>query len=72
MVVVCYTTKNDEWLAVKANDILKSKGLDTSKQFDRIVLMKGDSKLETAQCEGVFTDIVSGLPQLEKTITQIN
>jgi hypothetical protein len=72
MVVVCYTTKNDEWLAVKANDILKSKGLDTSKQFERIVLMKGDSKLETSQCEGVFTDIVSGLPQLEKTITQIN
>lgn len=69
-VVVCYSSPNKQWLAVKANDILKSKGIDSAKQFESIVLYKTSGELETKESEGVFTHIVNDSEQLAKIVKQ--
>jgi hypothetical protein len=69
-VVVCNTSNNPKWLAVKANDVLKSKGIDRAKQFEKVILYKNDKALDLETPEGVFTDVVDNLSDLHKIFNQ--
>jgi hypothetical protein len=64
MVVLCYTTENEQWLTVKVNDILKSRGVDAYRPFEKLILVKGDSKINTNAHQAVFTHILNDINDL--------
>jgi len=64
IVVLCYSSDNVDWLGVKVNDILKSKGVDSARPFEKVVLVKSDDSLDVRSLEHVFTDVISDINQL--------
>ncbi len=64
IVVLCYTCENLQWLSVKVNDILKSRGLDSSRPFEKIVLVKTNQEFQTQSFEGFFTNIYRSISEL--------
>lgn len=71
-VVLVYSQENEQWLKVKANDILKSRGLDFSKPIVRSVLVKGNMKIESALTEGRFTHIINDIDNLPSILIDNN
>ncbi len=69
-VILCYSSSNPQWLAVKANDILKSRGVDLAKQFKRVVLFKSHKNLEVDGVSNVFTDVVTSVDELNTIFKQ--
>jgi hypothetical protein len=69
MVVLCYTIENEQWLTVKVNDILKSRGVDTYRPFEKLILIKGDNKINTDAHQAVFTHILSDTKDLSLLLT---
>jgi hypothetical protein len=64
IVVVCYTSDNEQWLSVKVNDIQKSKGIDSYKPFEKLLLLKGNESVNTKDYENVFTNIIRDAKEL--------
>lgn len=58
---ICYTSANETWLKVKTAEILKSKGMDSYKPFQKLVLLK------TAEGNGIsdstFTNVVESVDE---------
>ena len=57
VVVINYTSENEHWFEMKVNDIFKSKGLDASRPFKRLILVKGSKELDTSAFEGRFSEV---------------
>jgi hypothetical protein len=57
VVVINYTSDNEHWFAMKVNDIFKSKGIDASKPFKRLILVKGNKELDTSAFESRFSEV---------------
>jgi hypothetical protein len=68
IVIVCYSTQNQGWLSVKVSDILKSKGLDTHRQFEKVILISESGKLTEIPHNSVFTHILEGVQELSSII----
>jgi hypothetical protein len=64
VVVLCYTIQNEQWLSVKVNDILKSRGIDSFRPFEKIILLKGSSEINTEHHQAIFTQVVHGSNEL--------
>jgi hypothetical protein len=64
IVVISYQADNPEWLSVKVNDILKSKGVDAARPIERVVLLMGNQSLDVKPVEHVFTDVFTDVTQL--------
>lgn len=69
-VVISYSSPNSQWLSVKANDILKSKGIDSAKHFESIVLFKAAHDLETNRYEDVFSHVITNAEELAQVVNQ--
>jgi hypothetical protein len=70
MVVLFYSDDNEQWLRSKVNDILKSKGMDESRPFDKIVLVKGNNEINSQLTEGKFTHILEDVKKLPALLTE--
>lgn len=65
--VLIYSNENEQWLTVKTKDLLKSRGMDLFRPFEKIVLVKGNVNINTEPYEDGFTHIlkdINGLPSL--------
>ena len=60
-----YSSKNEQWLASKVNDILKSKGLDFAKPFEKVILVDSSGEDDYQQFPNVFTDVINDLAELK-------
>ncbi len=69
-VVISYSSPNSQWLSVKANDILKSKGIDSAKHFESIVLYKAANNLETKGYEDVFSHVITNADEIAQVVSQ--
>jgi hypothetical protein len=57
IVVINYTTENEPWFTMKVNDIFKSKGMDSSKPFKKVILVKESKDLNTSAFESRFSEV---------------
>lgn len=57
VVVINYTAENEPWFMMKVNDIFKSKGIDSSKPFKRLILVKESKELDTSAFENRFSEV---------------
>jgi len=60
IVVINYTADNEPWFTMKVNDIFKSKALNASKPFKRLILVKGNKDLNTNAFENRFSEVYVG------------
>jgi len=60
VVVVNYTSDNKEWFSVKVNEILKSPGLNISRPFKKLILLKGSADLNTCNLDTYFSEVHTG------------
>ena len=58
IVVVCYSSDNEQWLKVKVNDIQKSKGVDLYQPYEQLYLLKTNSNLDVKAYENFFTQVL--------------
>ena len=56
--IVCYSGENEKWLEVKANDILKSKGVSLAIPFSKVILYKRNGTNNTSVEGNIFTSVV--------------
>jgi hypothetical protein len=63
-VVLSYSGMNEKWLFVKTNDILKARGVDKYKPFEKVVLININNH-NTNMLPNVFTHILSDPKELE-------
>ena len=65
-VIINYTAENEPWFTMKVNDIFKSKGIDTSKPFKKLILVKEKEELNTKAFENRFSEVhVSSIDELK-------
>ncbi len=57
VVVINYTSENEPWFTMKVNDIFKSKGMNSSKPFKKVILVKENKDLNTSAFESRFSEI---------------
>jgi hypothetical protein len=57
VVVINYTSENEPWFTMKVNDIFKSKGMNSSKPFKKVILVKENKDLNTSAFENRFSEI---------------
>lgn len=57
VVVINYTSDNEQWLTMKVNDIYKSKGMNASKPFIKMILVKENKELDTTTFENRFSEV---------------
>jgi hypothetical protein len=57
VVVINYTAENEPWFMMKVNDIFKSKGMNSSKPFKRLILVKENKELDTSAFESRFSEV---------------
>lgn len=57
VVVINYTSENEQWLTMKVNDIYKSKGMNSSKPFVKLILVKENKELNTTAFESRFSEV---------------
>lgn len=62
--VLCYSKRNDQWLEVKINEILKSKGMDNSRPFEKLILWKADEEVNTKPYESYFSQVIFDIKEL--------
>jgi len=60
VVVINYTSENQQWFTMKVNDISKSSGIKSSKPFKKLILVKEKQDLPTGNSEGKFSEVVVG------------
>lgn len=65
-VVVCYASYNEQWLAVKINDVLKSRGLESYRKFDNIILYASKNVDVLSKHKSAFNKIVKNMDELSK------
>jgi hypothetical protein len=58
---ICYTSANETWLRVKTAEILKSKGMDSYKPFQKVVLLKTADG--NGPSDSTFTNIVENVDE---------
>jgi hypothetical protein len=64
MVVLSYSKRNEKWLSVKANDILKARGMETYKPFEKVVFLNSNKQI-TEKLPEVFTHFLNDVNDLE-------
>jgi len=57
VVVINYTSENEQWLTMKVNDIYKSKGMNSSIPFIKLILVKENKDLDTTAFENRFSEV---------------
>lgn len=67
--VLVYSDENEEWLRVKTRDILKSRGMDYFRPFEKIVLVKGDAVVNTGKYESDFTHVLQDPEELPSLLS---
>lgn len=73
VVVINYTSENDPWFTMKVNDIFKSKGMNSSKPFKKLILVKENKDLNTSAFENRFSEIhVCSLEELKLNLAVKN
>jgi len=60
-----YTSQNEQWLASKVNDILKSKGLDSAKPFEKVILLNCCGQPDNQKFENIFTNVITDIGELK-------
>ncbi|MHC1705562.1 MAG: hypothetical protein AB9846_16800 [Tenuifilaceae bacterium] len=60
VVVINYTSDNQQWFTMKVNDISKSSGIKSSKPFKKLILVKEKQDLPTGNSESKFSEVVVG------------
>jgi hypothetical protein len=65
MVVLSYSKMNEKWLTVKANDILKARGMETYKPFEKVVFLNSNQQ-KTETLPDIFTHTLNDVSELEK------
>lgn len=72
-VIINYTSDNEPWFLMKVNDIFKSKGIQSSKPFKKLILVKENKDLDTSAFENRFSEIhVSSLKDLDLNLAEKN
>jgi hypothetical protein len=65
-VIINYTNENVPWFTMKVNDIFKSKGINQSRPFKKLILIKDKKDLNTVEFENRFSEVlVSSLDDLK-------
>lgn len=59
---ICYTSANETWLRVKTAEILKSKGMDSYKPFQKVVLFNAAEA--SVAPDSTFTNVVENVDEL--------
>lgn len=73
VVVINYSNENEQWLTMKVNDIFKSKGINSSKPFKKLILVKENKDLDTSAFEGRFSEVhVCSLDELKLNLAVRN
>lgn len=73
VVVINYTSDNEQWLTMKVNDIYKSKGINSSKPFKKLILVKENKELNTSAFEERFSEVhICSLEDLKLNLTVRN
>ncbi len=73
VVVINYTSDNEPWLTMKVNDIYKSKGMNSSKPFIKLILVKENKELDTSAFENRFSEVhVCSLDDLKLNLATRN
>ena len=73
VVVINYSNENKQWLTMKVNDIFKSKGINSSKPFKKLILVKENKDLDTSAFEGRFSEVhVCSLDELKLNLAVRN
>jgi hypothetical protein len=70
MVVLFYSDENEQWFRSKVNDILKSKGMDESRPFEKVILVKGKNEISGQLTEGKFTHILDEMNNLPSLLLE--
>ncbi|HOP04735.1 MAG TPA: hypothetical protein PL017_08630 [Tenuifilaceae bacterium] len=63
--ILHYSSPNEQWLRSKVNDILKSKGLDSAKPFDKVILVDSSGGADKEQFTEYFTNVFNDLAELK-------
>jgi hypothetical protein len=65
-VIINYTADNEPWFTMKVNDIFKSKGIDASKPFKKLILIKENKELKTSDFDNRFSEVhISSIDDLK-------
>lgn len=73
VVVINYSNENEQWLTMKVNDIFKSKGINSSKPFKKLILVKENKDLDTSAFEERFSEVhVCSLDELRLNLAVRN
>lgn len=73
VVVINYTSENEPWFTMKVNDIFKSKGMNSSKPFKKVILVKENKDLNTSAFESRFSEIhICSLEELKLNLAVKN
>jgi len=73
IVVINYTSDNEQWFTMKVNDIFKSKGINSSKPFKKLILVKEIENLNTCAFENRFSEVhVGSLDDLKLNLAKRN
>jgi len=73
VVVINYSNENEQWLTMKVNDIFKSKGINASKPFKKLILVKENKDLDTSAFESRFSEVhVCSLDELKLNLAVRN
>lgn len=56
-VIINYSTENEPWFTMKVNDIFKSKGIQASKPFKKLILIKEKKDLDTTSFDNRFSEV---------------
>lgn len=60
VVVINYTSDNQQWFTMKVNDISKSSGMRYAKPFKKLILVKEKQDLATSDFENRFSEVLVG------------
>jgi len=73
VVVINYSNENEQWLTMKVNDIFKSEGINSSKPFKKLILVKENKDLDTSAFEERFSEVhVCSLDELRLNLAVRN
>ncbi|MFP4555852.1 MAG: hypothetical protein ACLFNU_03180 [Bacteroidales bacterium] len=69
-VIICYSSQNEQWLAVKINDVLKSRGMGSYRKIDNLILYLTEDIKISSKHKSAFSKIVRNMDEL--STLQIN